>query len=107
MKKAGEESPAVETHFSTNTTIHELLGSVKQNFQTVAAQLPDCPSPVENRCQARRSLPTGRLHRTNPPSKPDGFRFADDSELFVGAGNLIPPLVHPRSPPAGTIAKIS
>jgi hypothetical protein len=37
----------------------------------------------------------------------DSFRFADNSELFVGAGNLIPPLVHPRSPPAGTIVKIS
>ena len=41
------------------------------------------------------------------PLASDYFRFADNSELFVGAGNLIPPLVHPRSPPAGIIVKIS
>ena len=32
---------------------------------------------------------------------------ADNSVLFVGATNLVRPIVHPRSPPAGTIAKIS
>src|SRR6266704_53273 len=34
MKKAGDESPAVEAHFSTELTIHLLSASVNQNFHT-------------------------------------------------------------------------
>jgi len=49
--------------------------------------------------------PTPRIYPHD--AQLDYFRIADNSELFVGAGNLIPPLVHPRSPPAGTIVKIN
>jgi hypothetical protein len=33
MKKAGEESPAVETQFSTPVTMNEYLAFVKQNVR--------------------------------------------------------------------------
>ena len=43
MKKAGDESPAVEVQFSMQITIHELLGSVKLNFQTLVDHFPVTP----------------------------------------------------------------
>jgi len=43
MKKAGDESPAVEVQFSMEITIHELLGSVKLNFQTLVDHFPVTP----------------------------------------------------------------
>jgi hypothetical protein len=64
------------------------------------------PSKIE--AKRRDHCPQADFSSLIPlPVASDYFRFADNSELFAGAGNLIPPLVRPRSPPAGTIVKSS
>jgi len=67
-------------------------------------QLPCSPLMTERLVAAAK----GGNKREQSPRVAPLARTADNSELLVGAGNLIPPVrEHPRSQPADTIVKIS